>query len=78
MTETAIDYEEAPREGEIKIHHAADFEGMRNAGKLAASCLDMLTEHVAPGVATGALDDLVREFVFDHGAIPATVGYRGY
>ena len=78
MTETAIDYETTPREGEIKIHSEEDFEGMRKAGQLAASALDMLTEHVAPGVTTGALDDLVREFVFDHGAIPATVGYRGY
>jgi len=78
MTETAIDYEEEPREGEITIHDVADFEGMRKAGRVAASALDMLTEHVAPGVTTGALDDLVREFVFDQGAIPATVGYRGY
>lgn len=78
MTETAIDYEESPREGEITIHDAADYEGMRKAGRVAASALDMLTEHVAPGVTSGALDDLVREFVFDHGAIPATVGYRGY
>ncbi len=78
MTDTAIDYEQEPREGEIKIHTTEDFDGMREAGRIAASCLDMLTEHVAPGVTTQSLDDLVRAFVFDHGAIPATVGYRGY
>ena len=33
---------------------------------------------VQPGVTTEALDDLVREFTLDHGAVPATLGYRGY
>ena len=40
------------RTGQIKIHTAADFEGMRAAGLLAAQCLDMLTPHVVPGVVT--------------------------
>lgn len=66
------------RTGEIKLHKAEDFEGMRKAGRLAAECLDMIAPHVKPGVATGALDDLIREFVFDHSALSATIGYRGY
>ena len=66
------------RTGQIKLHTAEDFEGMRRAGRLAAECLDMLTPHVVPGVVTEKLDDLAREFIFDHGAIPACLGYRGY
>jgi len=66
------------RTGQIKIHGAADFEGMRKAGKLAAECLDLLTEHVVPGVLTDDLDTLAREFILDHGALPACLGYRGY
>ncbi|MFC3069355.1 type I methionyl aminopeptidase [Phenylobacterium soli] len=66
------------RTGQIKIHGPADFEGMRKAGKLAAECLDMLTPHVVPGVLTEKLDDLAREFILDHGALPACLGYRGY
>lgn len=62
----------------IKIHPAADFEGMRNAGRLAAACLDMIGPHVQPGVATLDLDRRIYEFVSDHGAIPATLNYRGY
>ena len=42
------------RTGQVKIHGAADFEGMRVAGKLAAECLDMLIPHVVPGVVTEA------------------------
>tara|TARA_Y100000052_G_scaffold10664_1_gene10545 strand:+ start:7230 stop:8036 length:807 start_codon:yes stop_codon:yes gene_type:complete len=62
----------------IRIHTEEDFEGMRKAGRLAAACLDMLAPHVQPGVTTASLDDLIREFVLDHGAHSATIGYRGY
>ncbi len=66
------------RTGQIKLHDAAAFEGMRKAGRLAAECLDMLTPHVVPGVVTDHLDTLAREFILDHGALPACLGYRGY
>ena len=73
------DLQDAPyRDGAIKLHSAADFEGMRRAGRLAAECLDMIGPHVQPGVTTEALDDLCRTFVLDHGALPACLGYRGY
>src|ERR1700755_466196 len=66
------------RTRQIKIHTAKDCEGMRVAGRLAAECLDMLTPHVVPGVVTDRLDTLAREFILDHGALPACLGYRGY
>ena len=79
MTLSATDILDAEyRTGQIKIHSKEDFEGMRRAGRLAAECLDMLTPHVAPGVSTDRLDTLAREFILDHGAIPACLGYRGY
>jgi methionyl aminopeptidase len=62
----------------ISIHQPADFAGMRAAGKLAAELLDMLVPHVAPGVTTDEIDQLVHDFTLAHGAIPATLGYRGY
>src|SRR6201994_3128619 len=62
----------------IKIHGPEEFEAMRRAGKLAAECLDMLTDHVQPGVITDDLDRLAREFILDHGATPACLFYRGY
>ena len=66
------------RTGAIKRHRPEDFEGMRQAGQLAAACLDMLTEHVTPGVETARLDDLAREFILDNGGLPACLGYKGY
>lgn len=66
------------RNGRIKIHGPEGFEGMRLAGRLAAECLDMLTPHVVPGASTEHLDDLAREFILDHGALPACLFYKGY
>ena len=66
------------RTGEIKLHSPEDFEGMRRAGRIAAECLDMLIPYVAPGVSTEYLDRLAREFVLDHGALPACLFYKGY
>lgn len=66
------------RDGAIKIHGPDGYEGMRKAGRLAAECLDMLTELVAPGVTTADLDRAAFEFITDHNALPATLGYRGY
>jgi methionyl aminopeptidase len=64
--------------GQIKLHNAEAFEHMRVAGRLTAECLDMLVGEVKPGVTTERLDKLVLEFGLDHGAIPATMMYRGY
>lgn len=79
-TMTNVSAETAPlrRAGGIKLHGPEDFAGMRAAGRVAAAALDMLVPEVKPGVTTGALDRLVFDFLRDHGAIPATLGYRGY
>ncbi len=66
------------RDGAIKLHGPEGFAGMRRAGRLAAQTLDMLVPHVVPGVSTGTLDDLVRDFIVAGGGVPATLGYRGY
>ena len=66
------------RDGTIKLHGPAAFEGMRRAGRLAAEILDALTEVVKPGVTTGEIDDIVRKMTLDGGAVPATLGYRGF
>jgi methionyl aminopeptidase len=67
-----------PRTRRIRLYGPADFAGMRAAGLLAAQCLDMLTPHVVPGASTGELDRMAREFILDHGALPACLFYRGY
>jgi len=67
-----------PEEARIKVHTAADLEGMRRAGRLAAEVLDFITPHVTPGITTEALDRLCHDFITRHGAIPAPLNYRGF
>ncbi|MHC8492478.1 type I methionyl aminopeptidase [Thalassospira sp. SM2505] len=64
--------------GTVKLHGPEAFEGMRAAGRLAAEVLDMITPHVVPGVTTGELDRLCDEYIRDHNAISACLGYRGF
>jgi len=66
------------RDGTIKLHGPEAFEGMRKAGRLAADILDALAPMVQPGVSTEEIDDVVRQMTLDGGAVPATLGYRGY
>jgi methionyl aminopeptidase len=66
------------RENKIKLHGPEAYKSMRKAGQLAAQALDMLAEHVAPGVTTERLDELVVEFAVKHGAVPAPLNYRGF
>ena len=66
------------RDGSIKLHGPEGFEGMRKAGRLAATILDEIAQYVVPGVTTGALDDRVLSMMLDGGSVPATMGYRGY
>lgn len=78
MTQADAAEFESYRDERIPIHKPEDFEGMRRAGRLAAETLDFITPHVTPGVTTAKLDQLCEEFIRDHGATPAPLGYRGY
>ena len=53
-------------------------EGMREAGRIAADAMAVAAAAIAPGVTTDHLDALAHEYMLDHGAYPATLGYRGF
>lgn len=77
---TYIDAAHAPlkQTGQIKLYGPEAFEAMRQICNLTARCLDELDNIVKPGVTTNQIDKFVFEFGVDHGAIPATLNYRGY
>jgi methionyl aminopeptidase len=58
--------------------NTVELQKMRAAGKLAAQTLDAITPHVRPGISTLELNDICEKFMRDGGAIPATLGYKGY
>ena len=69
---------EDPIAARIAIHDGAAVDGMRKAGLLAAEVLDFITPYVKPGITTGELDTLCHNYIVQHGAIPAPLGYRGF
>jgi methionyl aminopeptidase len=66
------------RNGVIKLHGPEGFEGMRRAGRLAAEILDALAPQVMPGITTDEIDAIVHRMTLEAGAVPATLGYRGF
>ncbi len=64
--------------GVIRLYGSEAFEGMRKASQLTARALDEIYPLIKPGVTTEELDRFVFEFGMDHGALPATLNYRGY
>ena len=62
----------------IRIYEDADFAGMREAGRIAATILDDVGALVKPGATTAEIDDFIRTEVARHGAQSATIGYKGY
>ena len=51
---------------------------MHAAGKLAATILDDIAQHVFGGQTTGEIDRIITQMVEDAGARSATIGYKGY
>lgn len=62
----------------ISIKSAREIELMRESGRLASRCLDMIADHVRPGVSTEELNQICHEFFVAHDAYPAPLNYKGF
>ena len=63
----------------VTIKNAAEQDKMRVAGRLAADVLDMIGEHVQPGITTDQLDAICYKYITEvQDAIPAPLNYRGF
>jgi methionyl aminopeptidase len=56
----------------------AEIEQMERAGQVVVETLELIGEHVRPGVTTHELDELAEEFIRSRGGVPTFKGYRGY
>lgn len=60
----------------VTIKTPDEIEKMRVAGRLAADVLEMIEEHVVPGVTTGELDRLCHDYIVNvQESIPAPLNY---
>ena len=63
----------------VTIKSPQEQDQMRVAGRLAADVLDMIGEHVRPGVTTDELDQICHEYITEiQLAVPAPLNYRGF
>lgn len=63
----------------ISIKSSDEIFKMREAGRLAAAVLDMITPYVQPGVSTGELDRICHRYIVEEqNAIPACLNYNGF
>jgi methionyl aminopeptidase len=65
------------RQSQVSIKSTAEQALMRAAGRLAGEVLDMVGEHVQPGVSTNDLDRVCHDYIVAAGAIPAPLNYGG-
>jgi methionyl aminopeptidase len=63
----------------VSIKTPEEIERMRWAGRLAAEVLEMIGQHVEPGVTTNELDAICHDYIVNvQKAIPAPLNYRGF
>jgi len=63
----------------VTIKTPEEIEKMRVAGRLAAEVLEMIGEHVKPGVTTEELDRICHDHIVNvQHAIPAPLNYKGF
>jgi len=63
----------------VSIKTPDEIEKMQVAGLLAAEVLDLIEEHVVPGVTTDELNTICHQHIVDvQGAVPAPLNYRGF
>ncbi len=63
----------------VSIKTPEEIERMRVAGRLAAEVLDMIGEHVRPGVTTEELDRICHDYIVQvQQAVPAPLHYHGF
>ena len=62
----------------IQYKSPREIEKMREAGKVVAEVLDLISENIRPGITTRALDKLAAEHFSKRNARAAFLGYQGF
>ncbi len=62
----------------IELKNAKEIALMREAGRLTAQCMELVSQMVRPGITTQELDRAAEDFITKHNAVPSFKGYRGY
>jgi methionyl aminopeptidase len=62
----------------VDLKTPEQIEGIRRAGRLTRQILDLVRARIGPGVTTAEVDDWIAAETAAHGAVAASLGYRGF
>ena len=57
---------------------AEEIERLRESNLLVSKTLAEIAKYIKPGISTEKIDAIAEEFIRDHKAVPAFLGYNGY
>src|SRR2546423_1678456 len=57
---------------------AQEIEGMARAGELVQETLQLVADHLEPGVSMLELDRIADEHIAERGGVPTSKGYKGF
>lgn len=62
----------------IRLKDEKAVKGIAKAGNLVVRTLEMIADHIKPGVSTEELNTVVHDYTLHHGAVPAPLNYQGF
>lgn len=62
----------------IIVKTQAEIQAMRNAGRIAATALQLGGQAIKPGITTGELDRIIHDYIVGEHAVPSFLGYGGF
>ncbi len=62
----------------VIIKNGKQIQGIRKSCRLAAATLQYLSDFVKPGISTLEINDLAHQYITQHNATPAALGYGGF
>ncbi len=62
----------------ITIKNQNDIAAMRIAGRITKQALNLVGQHVRPGITTKELDKIAYDYIRSQGAVPSFLNYNGF
>ncbi len=62
----------------VILKSTEEIEKLRQSNLLVSKTLAELARYIEPGITTGKLNEIADEFIRDHNALPAFLGYSGF
>ena len=62
----------------VSIKSEKEIELMKHSGHINYLCHKLLEKNIRPGITTGELEKIAKDFMEANGCVSSTIGYEGY